>query len=327
MVLPWQGGYSLYYANRTGASGRYFVQDQVVDSDYANPTRALAIGAYVGQLPPGQREVFASDPDYGAVNTFWFDRTLEDIEQDPAHWLGLMFRKGVYLFSDKEIFNYEDYDLQRSLSTLLIWMPGRFGVIFPLALAALAWWPKLSPRRRVMHGLLWLYVGTLGAAIALYYVSGRMRMPLAFPLIALAGCGAAGMFCGNMKRNGFAVALVAAGIMLSWGDWWGVRSESMAHVDLARMSNAAWHQGKYEQALDLVLKAETLAPDYPTLPSLKGQALYGLGQLEASRREFERSVQVLGDETSKRNIQIIDHDLRDQHTPPIKKADQNGPPL
>lgn len=318
MLLPWQGGYNFYYANCADATGRYYRQSDVVEESYANPTRHLAMVGFLGQLEPQEREQFRTHPDFGAINEFWFESCLRSIREKPVRWAGLMVRKAVYLFSDKEIYNYEDFDLQRSLSSLLSWMPGRFGLIFPLALGSLAICSGFSSSRRKLHWLLWLYIVTLGGAVALYYVSGRMRMPVAMPLVALGASGAAGFFHSNTRRKMGAATLLLLGIAISWGDWWGVRSESMAHVDLARMSNAAWHRERYEQALDLALKAESMAPEYPVIPRLKGQALYQLGHLEESLRQFELSVQLLGDDTSRRNLETVRRELRlrQSGTPP-----------
>jgi len=304
LIMPWQGGFSFFQANKAGANGRYYLQSNEVKSDYANPARALAITGYINTLPPEKGIQFQATPDYSTLNRFWFRKARSSIDANPTRWLSLMGKKTVYLVSDKEIFNYEDFDLQRSLSPILQWLPGRFGVAFPLALASLAIVPLVGARRK-LHALLWVYSASLGFAIALYFVSGRMRMPLAAPAIALAGGGAAAVLCYTMKRRIFAIGLILLGCTISWPDWWGVRSESMAHADLARMSNAAWHRNRPEQALDYALQAERLAPDYPVLPRLKAQALYNLGRIEEAKREFEKSVHALNDDTSKRNLQII----------------------
>src|SRR5690606_32917880 len=113
----------------------------------------------------------------------------------------------------------EEYDLQREMSPLLWYLPGRFGVVFPLALASLAVCAGVSPMRRRMHWLMWMYVLVLGGGIALYYTSGRMRMPLAFPLIVLSGVGVAGLVYMRWLGKFVAVVLVGVGVWVSWTDW------------------------------------------------------------------------------------------------------------
>ncbi len=306
MTMPWQGGYSFYYANHPAATGRYFTQSKLAETSDPNPTHYLAIEGYRNSLSDADKAAFDRAPRYGAVNEFWFQSANAAIRSNPLAWARLMAQKGIYLFSDKEIFNYEEFDLQRDLSSILRWLPGRFGVVFPLAMASFATLTFVPFRRRRIHQLVFIYMVALSAGIALYFASGRMRMPLAFPLIALAGYSVAGFSHLKMPRKLVALVLLLAGVILSWGDWWGVLSESMAHVDLGRMSNAAWHKGDYRQALDFAVDAEKLSPNYPGLPRLKGQALYNLGRLDEARTEFQRSVDLLGDETSRRNLKVID---------------------
>jgi tetratricopeptide (TPR) repeat protein len=57
------------------------------------------------------------------------------------------------------------------------------------------------------------------------------------------------------------------------------------------LSNAAWKEGRYEQALEYAESAERDMPDYPTIPHLKGQAYYALGRYKeavpASRKAMQ----------------------------------------
>ena len=256
--MPWQGGYNLFMANRldAAADGRYLTQDEPADgagaagaagaAESANPTRALALAGWrravdSGAWPP------PADParPFRDADAYWFARARRAALDSPAATAGLFARKLLYLVSDKEVFNYEDYDLQRRLSPVLRWgAPGRFGLWWPLALASLAAWPlgRRTAGRAAAWQAMGLYGAALAPAVALYYASGRMRMPLAFPAVVLgaAGLGAWLAPAGCRPRPAAYLALLALGAAMSWGDWWGVRSESMAHADLARMSNAAW---------------------------------------------------------------------------------------
>lgn len=309
LLMPWQGGYSLYYANHKNANGRYYLQPENVNGNAPNPTRYLAVQGYLDSLSAAERDMFASNPSYSRVDKFWFNKTVEAVRSDPGPTFRLLAKKYLYLFSDKEIYNYEDYDLQKSLSPVLRVAFSRFGIVFPLALAGAVAVAMTGRRRRSFHLLLWLYVVSLAGAIALYYSSGRMRMPIAPPLIALAGAAVAQVSRLCLSRKIAAGALLAWGLVICWGDWWGVRRESMAHADLARLSNAAWHRQNYEQALDFALWADRLVPGYPVLHRLKAQASYSLGDLEQAEQEFEKSVQLLNDDTSRRNLVIVREEL------------------
>lgn len=320
LTLPWQGGFSFYEANKPGANGRYYLQSAVAESSAANPTYSLSIEGYRQSLSPAAREAFDKKPDFGAVNSWWMQRGIDSIKAHPVQWAGLMAKKGVYLLSDQEIFNYEDFDLQRSRSPLLRFTPFTFGVVFGFAFGSLGLIHLVPRRRRAIVTLLLIYTFTTAGAVALYFTSGRMRMPIAFPIIILAGIFPAAFMAANKAQRSLATVMLLLGFVISFGDWWGVRSEDMSHADLARMSNAAWHRGRYEQALDLALEAEKLAPDYPALPRLKGQALYYLNRLPAARVEFEKSVYLLNDETSRNNLEVIQREMQKGQPSPSPDA-------
>lgn len=319
MLLPWQGGYNLYHANRSGASGRYFVQDSFADSATGNPTRALMVRGYRQAVETGNQPDVSGPKIYRAINHYWTDRLLNDIRETPGEWLTLMLRKGLYLVSTREIFNFEDFDLQKQESSILRWLPLSFGGLWPLALASLALPVCADSNARRACWILWAYLILMGGAIALVFVSGRLRMPLVFPAAVLAGCGLTAfieLFQDRSRRSwrtaGFPVLLFGLGIMMSWGDWGGVRSEQVAHHDLARMSGAAWRQGRYDLALAYAQRAETLAPAYPRLPMLKAQALYSLERIDEAEVYFLQALtEQPGDAAPAFNLGLIAYDIHD----------------
>jgi len=294
LALPWQGGFSLYEANRPGANGRYFAQRSFVqtsDRD-ANPARLLAL------------EPFDEAPDTlrGDVDAHWKRRATEAIAEEPITWLGLMARKGLWLFTDREIYNIEDFGVHLEISNVLPWIPFTFGFVWPGALASLALaavWPR---GRRRLVGIVWVYAFFLGGAIALYFVSGRMRMPLLFPAAILAGAAFGVYACWDTKAmpprralgiQWLALALLALGLLWSWGDWGGVRSEDMRHAEYARLSNAAFMDRRPEMALDYAQRLARLRPDYPQAPQLRGQALYALGRADEAAVAFAEALKLL----------------------------------
>ncbi len=294
MVLPWQGGYNFYHANKQGANGRYLLQETFSLTQRGNPTRELAEAGYEeavrdGTVPPAETGRFR------AINAYWFNRAIGEIKADPSAWAALMGRKLLYLASAREIFNFEDYDVQKRLSGILRWLPLNFGHVWPLALASVALVAMLPRGRRQLAGLMWGYLFFLGGAVALYFTSGRLRMPLAFPAIVLAASGVAVAVTRlranrTLCRAAVALALLILGAWMSWGDWWGVRSENLRHIEFARLSNAAWHSGQPDKALNYADASRAEKPDYPTLSLLRGQALYGLGKTNEAVLAFSESM-------------------------------------
>ena len=310
LVMPWQGGYSLYEANRPGANGRYLVQRESAAAlsgfggagDSANPTRALALAGYL--RPTGIETAPAAGVKFrfGDVDRWWFARAKSAITDDPAAWTSLMARKVLYLASHKEVFNYEEFELHRAMSGVLgLLAPSGFGWLLPAAAAGgVLGLAGGSGRRRRAVAVFVVYAAALAPAIALYYASGRMRMPLMFPAAVLAGVAAgamAGGFRAGIKRHPAVIASAAVAAILgataAWGDWYGVRSERMDHADLARLSNAAWRDGvrgrpgRLVMALDLANRAEAARPGYPPVPQRRGQALFEMGRYPAAAAAFD----------------------------------------
>lgn len=302
MVLPWQGGYSFYYANAARANGKYYLQESYALARTGNPTRELAESGWRQAVAQGQTPAAAAGGMFHAIDRYWQSRALGEMRQDPARWLGLMTRKLVYLATTREIFNFEVYEVQRQLSGILGWLPVSFGMLWPLALASVVMAGARPRRRRALGGLVWLYGGLLGGAIALYYVSGRLRMPLVFPAALLAGGALADFVLGKepegwkgpqgLKGRNIAAVFVMliVGCAMSYGDWWGVRSENLRHIEYARLSNAAWRAGENQKALDYAAACERESPGYPSAALLRGQALYSLNKIDDAAGAFNESL-------------------------------------
>ncbi len=313
MILPWQGGYNLYEANRLGANGRYLLQTRFANSETGNPTRALAEQGFREAVARGEA-VAASQGTFAAINSYWTGKALREIREAPSRWGALMLRKLVYLASDREIYNVEVYEVQRSLSPILSRLPVTFGWVLPLALLSLFALPRTPKRRRGSAALVWCAAGTLALAIALYYASGRLRMPLLPLLAALGGAGAASLLPLRASRRSVdpqrvvAAIAVSLGLVAALGDWWGVRSESLAHVEYARLSRAAYAADRFDLALSYADRAEAASPGYPTLPALRGQAFFGMQQYPAAAKAFrEATAAIPNDPVAPYNLGSILH--------------------
>ena len=311
MIMPWQGGYNFYQANRIGASGRYLKQEGFSLASSGNPTREIMVRGFLEARDRGEWPR-AKASDGHETNAYWYDRAKKEIRKAPMEWLGLMGRKAFYLLSEREIFNIEDYRFQKSLSTVLLFAPVGFGFVWPLALASLAALRFVPRRRRRLHALMWIYFVPLGGAIALFYTSGRFRMPLMFPAVVLGACGLALLMekvktTRILRTTGLLFGmLLVCGVTLSWTDRWGVRSENVRQFECARLSNAHWRNGNPEKALEYAERCERESPGYPSAPLLQGQALYSLGRYEEAGQEFRKSERALPeDPVAPHNLGIL----------------------
>jgi tetratricopeptide (TPR) repeat protein len=154
-----------------------------------------------------------------------------------------------------------------------------------------------------------------------------MRMPLWFPVAVLAAAAVAGMptwlrAAGGRWRAAVALALGLGGAVVAWGDWWGVRSEDFRQVEYLRFSNAAFRLGRHAQALAWADQAAAVGP-YPTLPGIRGQALYGLERYEDALASFQEAVRTVpGDAASAFNAAVILVQVKDDRAAALRFLDE-----
>lgn len=173
-MLPWQGAYNLWAANRPGAHGRFFEQQipvYAVDAA-ANTARLESETLY-------RRETGDTQGDYRAQSDYWRTRTLQAIASDPVRWLVLLARKFIYLCNDVEQYNNKTYAFHKARSPWLRWNPLTWSLLLGAAtLGALTRWRRREVRLLVACATVYA-LGTL-----LYFVSDRFRVPLV-PLAAI----------------------------------------------------------------------------------------------------------------------------------------------
>ena len=138
------------------------------------------------------------------VSSYWTQRTIAFVGDQPVAWLGLLARKARLLASRIEVIDTESQESHAdySLPLRLLGPLWNFGILLPLALAG-AWllWPE---RRRLWP--LYALAAAYAASVILFFVVARYRQPLVpFVMIfAAAGVVRAGFcarkVCGNSCR-------------------------------------------------------------------------------------------------------------------------------
>ncbi len=267
-IMPWQGAYNLYSANRPGANGKYYAQ-RMFFADIApgeNPTRKeseLIFGQETGSVPPYK---------VGAMEGYWQARALQSIMRNPLAWAELMGRKTYYLLNDFDQYNNKTYAWHQQQSPWLRWNYLSWGGLLMLAAGslALAWMTETGERRTRIMGVLLVFCA-YGAGVVLYYASGRFRLPLAPLLAVLAG----GWACcrpqagrplrpaGALARGIAVLAMVLAGVA-AFSDFFAARDEATFIQDELLSANAAADVGEDAQAYALakaVLARDAQRPD------------------------------------------------------------------
>lgn len=253
-VLPWQGAYNLWAANKPGAHGRYFEQSLALQTydEAANTTRLESEILYRREHPD------AGAVDYRDSSRYWRERALVHIREAPAEWLRLMTSKLFYLLNNVEQYNNKTYALHKLRSPWLRWNPLCWSLVFIAGVVGFV----IGWRRRSLRWTL-AFATTYAAGVLIYFVSDRFRVPLV-PLLAI---GAGGLWVLPQWLRAARVTRTAAVALLALGlggvSLWPLpqaEAEKTYVQDYLAMSRAAAEIGQHDQAYRDAITALSLDP-------------------------------------------------------------------
>jgi tetratricopeptide (TPR) repeat protein len=297
------GGLNFYIGNHAGADGTYRSVPGIAPSiaGQARDARRVAERALGRALTDAE------------VSAYFYRLAWEWIRTHPADALRLLARKVAYTFNAADVaLNYSYAYYARDEPTILRWLVVGPWLLLPLGLFGLAvarpapaalrraWWPWAA------------YVPAYGLAVAIFFVSGRYRLPLLVPL-ALTSAAALGWFAAAVRarrRRAAAAAALLAGLALATNRDAGLddgrageRMEMIVHLvdsgrdaeamallestvpmarDLAllyfRAGQAFFERGEAARAVPLLRRAHDRAPDRPEIRLVLGQALLDAGR-------------------------------------------------
>jgi hypothetical protein len=117
-VLPWQGAYNLWAANKPGAHGRYYEQSMRTASydESANAARIESERLYRRANPDGP-----ADP--ASMSRYWRAQLSAHLMSQPLDWVALLARKAWYLLNNFEQYNNKTYDFHKVRSRWLRYNP------------------------------------------------------------------------------------------------------------------------------------------------------------------------------------------------------------
>ncbi len=247
-ILPWQGAYNLYAANREGADGRYYEQTLLFERTLAGENTARRESEILYRYSMGRD----ADMTPRSMNTFWREQLVNRIEADPRDWIELMVRKCFYLVHTWEPYNNLSYHYHRARFAALQWNPLHWGLLLGGALAILVL--VGVPPNRKLAGLI-LCAGALYAVgVVAFYVSARFRLPLA-PLLAIVAGGVYPLVGKWRRTAGPSPVRILAAIlglvlisMLSYLDLWNAYDERPFIQDEILLASAAIESGREEMA-------------------------------------------------------------------------------
>jgi len=225
------------------------------------------------------------------VSSYWTDRALTFIIDDPARWLGLMGRKVALLWNRSEMLDTESQETYEEESPLLAVLAsvGHFGVVVPLALLGfLAAW---LDRRRLWPLLALL--AAYAASVVVFYVFARYRFTMVPFLLLLAGLGAASatrLFAAATPSRRMAVAALL-GLATVAVNWPLLSATRMRAITETNLGTALHEAGRLDEAVARYEKAVALQPDYAPAYNNLGVTLRAQGKVDAAIAAYERGLE------------------------------------
>jgi hypothetical protein len=247
-VLPWQGAYNFWAANRPGAHGRYFEQSVPITSldSSQNPTRLESEQLYLAQNPTGSS-------DYRAQTKYWQAHTWAAIRAAPLRWVKLLCSKFFYVMNNVEQYNNKTFSFHRAHSPWLRWNPLCWTLIVIGGVGGIL----VAVRNSMLRSLALLSATYVGGML-LYFVSDRFRAPL-IPLLAIA---AAGWWKVDW-RNNFPTRAIVICIGLAAVSLYPLNKAELARTeiqDYMAVAKASDALGEYREALNNGAHAVALDP-------------------------------------------------------------------
>lgn len=311
-----QAGPNFYIGNHLGASGLY----EPMIRGHETPMFERIDATNLAQQATGRGMTPRE------VSSYWMQRTLNDISQDPISWLKLFIRKNLMVWNRYEVSDAEGLIVYARSSWVLsvlgsVW---HFGVLVPLALMGVAvlWCDRIK--------LWWLYglVVTMALSVAMFFVLARYRFVLVPLLIPLAGVGCVRVWerwrvDGARPRFSWvatalltavvvnlpvhpegrlnALATMNAGVALaSSGDFEG----ALGYFELAvveypesaeannNLAQALALTDNFERAVEHYQRAIATEPDLMGVDYNLGVALEQLGRVDEALKHYQRAVEL-----------------------------------
>lgn len=233
-ILPWQGSYNLYAANRAVSNGLYYTQvlDLSGRGDNTNPAKVESITLYAAEHPE-------EDPPYSieAMNRHWRDTFVEYALAHPVELAGLWLHKAYAVTNTFEQYNNLTFSFHKARIPPLRYNPLGWGVLFTIGAAGFIHLARIRPRLVIAWALIFLAYSSM---LILFYASARFRLPLV-PLVAVMAGGAVMLVRDAVREKRVPIpetvaALAAA--MLTFSTFGDIRSRDTYVQDRLLMANA-----------------------------------------------------------------------------------------
>lgn len=285
-LLPTQGSYNLWSANRPGATGEYYAQQMELPelADGQNPAQVEARALF-------KRETGTQgEPSEKMVNRYWRARTLQHLQHEPGEFAGLYFQKLYALLNNHEAYNNKTYAFQKNENAALRYNPLGFVLLSTLAALTLLF---VRPLPRALRPVILLGV-IYWLAAGLFYTSDRFRLPLVPFVILMAAAAPAALAqikyrWKNRKKFIGKLAIAAVWAILFSLPLMGIGKSDTTAADRLLLAQAALKTGHDAQAVELWQSTSAEQMNQAQIENLL-QARYNLllkGERFPSLEEFQ----------------------------------------
>jgi hypothetical protein len=215
------------------------------------------------------------------VNAYWMRRGVDEVLAHPGATLVRSLTRLRLAFHQWEVPDNDEVETAALYSPLLRLPLFWFGQVMPFAvLGTVAWWRR-SRAARVTAGAVAVYV----AGLVMFYVVGRMRLPVVVPVIALATAGAAWWIdrARSLDARGAVggAALVAVGlaVCMSRPAWMVEGRTSGLMTSYANLGSQCVSARRFDEAITAYERAVAINPEFVL-------GLRKLGDLYLGRRRY-----------------------------------------
>jgi tetratricopeptide (TPR) repeat protein len=247
VLVTANAGLNFYIGNSRISQGTFFPPHNV---DFEDPTSRTYVEREMG------RDMRPSE-----ISRYWFDRTLDDMADEPGRAAARFARKAAMFASGYEIPQIESFDIARGEARMLRVLFVRYWWLGALALVGVLL-SRASWRR---YALLLGFVGAYAASIVVFFVTARYRVQIA-PVVALfAGHALVSVLPGalaSVRRAAAMAGLLIVALALTHPAifaWDPGELYFREHVHRARRLGELH---RYPEALGEIDRAIALFPDY-----------------------------------------------------------------
>ncbi|MFQ6008125.1 MAG: tetratricopeptide repeat protein [Candidatus Zixiibacteriota bacterium] len=317
ILISSQGGVNFYIGNNEYANGLSMLMPEVDLTD-----ESLTWRQFIPLTKAAAEKEAGQELSTGEQSSFWTRKALDFILHNPGKFLGLVWKKTVYLLNGFENSDNSDIYYERTKSYLysaLLWQRPFFfpyGLLLPLTLVG------VYLRRNDFSKLLPLYIFILAysPSIILFLVTARHRLPLVPFMIVIASAGVVKLIVQrppkiDYKKLGISIAIViVAGLLVNrtyyeegspnefqihfnngiklqqLEDWAGAEKEYLSAEHfypnsatlLNNLAYVQFQQGKYDEADHNYHRAIRLRPDYARPYNNLGLLVQKKGNLDSA---------------------------------------------